>query len=588
MSDTISHRTRLAATHLQRGKPAEAKLLLSQELAKDPGNVHALRVMRLALSAMGEHEQAAYYAQRLFAKLPDDSEAANLYGNSLAECGKFAEAEKVLRESIAKRPEFLLNHAALANTLLMQGRFIDVLEVAQPVLEKFPTMDPMIGVAATALLQTGRADDAALMLRDAGTRNPQDLRLLGFMCGVMNYAQAIPPSDLLAAHYAFGRMLASMMPTLAMPRTPVPEDRAVRVGFVGGDFRAHASDFFLLPLVEKLDASRVKVFIYHTSPREDASTAAYKAVPGVRFANIARLNPLQASERIRSDKLDVLIDVSGHTAGTALPTLHTRCAPVQASYLGYPCTTGVGAIDWRIVDARTDPPGFEAQSSEKLWRLEPCFMVYRPPFSYASAPETGPAPNTSAGHVTFGCFSSAQKLNEQTLRRFARVMRETPGSKLVLKAVQFKDQRVREDFARRFEVAGIAKDRVIVEPPAASARELLPSYQRIDITLDTFPYAGNTTVCESLFMGVPVVTMMGKTSASRGAVPSLAAAGLEDLITTDEDAFVDTAVRLAKDEARRVKLRRELRSTLEKSVLRDEAGMAQRFERMLRQMCSAT
>jgi protein O-GlcNAc transferase len=398
----------------------------------------------------------------------------------------------------------------------------------------------------------------------------------------MLYDPSAAPADVYAAHYAYGRILSNMIPP---PEVPFPQsfdpERKLRLGVVSPDLRTHPSHRFLFPVLEHLDRERFDLFLYSTAEKEDAITQTYKPL-ATQWRSAAMLSVRELARRIHEDRIDVLIDMAGHQQGGRPMAFHLRPAPVQAVWMGYPCTTGIQAMDYRITDSLVDPADFDGQSTEQLIRIDPLFTCYRPP---AEAPDIDPTPPSSregAKGVTFVSFNALQKVNAAVIKAWARALKEVRGSRLVIRHRATLQADVREHLVQRLAQAGASRDAIVVEPPAQNAIDVLRSYRDADIALDTFPYPGITTTCEALWMGVPVVSMEGRTSAARNGLPILHAAGLGDLVAKTEDDFVSIAVKLAADTERRAELRRSLRTRLEQSALRDEKGFTRKFENALR------
>jgi predicted O-linked N-acetylglucosamine transferase (SPINDLY family) len=282
--------------------------------------------------------------------------------------------------------------------------------------------------------------------------------------------------------------------------------------------------------------------------------------------------------------MDVLIDLSGLTTGNMLAAFAMRPAPVQMTYLGYPNTTGVAAVDYRIVDSITDPPGAEAHAVERLLRIDPCFLCYGG-MEAARVAEGPPsqAPG-SGGAVTFGSFNALQKVTDTTMRLWAEILRAVPGgrARLAVKYMSTGDEQTRARLRQRLEAAGVPADRIVLMAPLPEYRDHLEAYGEIDVALDTFPYNGTTTTCEALWMGVPVVTMAGRVHAARVGASLLSAAGLPDLVARDADGYVAAAVRLAQDAGRLAALRSGLREQMKRSPLCNRAGFGERFGEAVR------
>jgi len=305
--------------------------------------------------------------------------------------------------------------------------------------------------------------------------------------------------------------------------------------------------------------------------------AGWRGVTGLDDATLAK--------RIRGDGIDVLIETSGVTLGHRLGVMAMRPAPVQATWCGYPATTGLSEVDYRIVDSKTDPVGAEKWCVERLVRIDPCFLCYGPGASSASeAPITQTGDRWHGRHVTFGSFNAGMKLNAKVIGVWARLLKRVPGSGLILKAFDFKDAPTRKRIEDAFVAEGVEAGRVEVMPPVATAAEHLRAYERVDIALDTFPYAGTTTTFEALWMGVPVVTLAGKMHAGRVGVSILENVGLGDCVATSEDEYVELAARLAGDATRRAELRGTLRERVRGSAACDGAEYSKRFGEAVRGM----
>ena len=333
------------------------------------------------------------------------------------------------------------------------------------------------------------------------------------------------------------------------------------------------------------------VIVYSATPRADAMTQTLKqrvaAIDGT-WRDVQHLTERQLAEAIRADGVDVLVELTGHTANNRLGAMALRPAPVQVTWIGYPNSTGLAEIDYRITDAVCDPIDTTQTFTETLVRLPGCFLSYTPS---VEAPEVAPAPCLSAGYVTFGCFNTLAKVTPDVRSRWARIMRETPNSRLLLKAKPFACQTIQQRFLAAMAAEGVESWRVDLFPLTGGTGQHLSVYGTVDIALDTFPYAGTTTTCESLWMGVPVLTARGKCHAQNVGASLLAAVGgLEEFVAADEDDYVRRAVRLAGDHARLARVRSELRARMARrgglcdarSFMR---GVEARYAEMWRKWC---
>jgi predicted SAM-dependent methyltransferase len=278
---------------------------------------------------------------------------------------------------------------------------------------------------------------------------------------------------------------------------------------------------------------------------------------------------------MRFDKLDVLVDLAGHTEGGRPLLMARKPAPVQVTWMGYPDTVGTAAIDYRLTDEVADPPGeSDRLHAEKLVRLPSGFLCYQPP---ADCPEVAPARQSNGHGVTFGSFNNLAKVPAM-VPVWARLLKALPDSRLALKAYGLSAQSAREALSAQFAENGIAGDRLVLLPPEATVGAHLSRYAEIDVALDTFPYNGTTTTCEALWMGVPVVTRAGKSHVSRVSASLLARVGLGDLVAQTEDEYVEKALALARNAERRRELRGGLRRRMRASPLLDAAAFTRGLE----------
>ena len=303
-----------------------------------------------------------------------------------------------------------------------------------------------------------------------------------------------------------------------------------------------------------------------------------------QFRDTADLNDAQLAQQIRDDRIDLLIDLAGHTTGNRLAVFARKPAPLQLSWLGYPDTTGLTSIDYRITDSITDPIGAaDSLHTEKLLRLPRCFIAWD------SRPSRSPLPSavlpaSSHGAITFGCFNNLAKLSANLASRWAQILIETPGSRLLLKSRGLTLRESRERVIAWFTQAGVAADRIVLLPFGASPEEGLGDYARVDLALDPFPYNGTTTTCEALSMGAPLLALRGQSHAGRVSASILASLNLPELIAESEEDYVKRAIALAKDRDRLAQLRRELPERFASAPVGDPKRLARELEAAFREI----
>lgn len=563
---------RSALKHREEGRYDAARLLLQRAMAKEPRHPDLPHTMAVLLLEQGEKEQALYFGERANELGPRRPNVLNTLAMLYGAVGRVKDSERVCREAIAIEPRYPKPYASLGAVLTEMGQ----LEEAQGMFRKALELDPNLAECRQNygrwLLETSRSEQAVVELAASVRQRPADSRFQLHLASTMNYAPGVEPREVLTAHERFGRLLGAPPPAPA-PSSPDPE-RPLRVGYMSADFRAHSVSYFAEPALAGHDRAAFQVHCYSNSQTEDHVTERIRGLPGLVFRRIVNQGDAAVSEQIRRDGIDILVDLSGLSIGHRLGVVMRRPAPIQVNHIGYPNTTGVRALDYRIVDSRTDPPGAaDAMAVERLERLDPCFLCYRPA---AAAPE--PVAPPEGAPVTFGSFNVAAKINAPLLRLWARLLEAVPGSRLLLKSKNLGMPTVRDYFLERFAQHGIESSRVDLLDRVASTADHLALYSRLHVALDTFPYHGTTTTCEALWMGVPVVSLAGPTHVSRVGLSLLSAIGAPELAAASEDEYVGIAAELAGDRPRLLALRAGLRERIRASPLCDERAYVARLE----------
>lgn len=523
-------------------------------LAADPGNVRLIFLTgTAALNADALPEAEGYLRQHLLYQ-PRDAGSWNNLGLVLVRMGQVSAAINAFTKATAYRPDYAEAWFALAAAQEAAGAF----EQAAATYEH-----------ARPLLADSTGIDSNILM-------------------TLNYRDALPADAVYDAHRRWGAGYQQGLPPppASAPLGPQPRGgRRLRIGYVSPDFRLHSVAMFLLPLLEQHDRSRVEVFAYSNVEKSDFITDHVRRHVD-HWRQISGVDPDTAAASIRADGVDILIDLAGHTARNRLDVFARRAAPVQMTWLGYPATTGLPAMDIRVTDAVSDPPGdAEHRHSERLVRLDGGFLCYRP---LGPTPDPLPAPVLSRGQVSFGSFNALPKLNAATAALWARVLAAVPGSRLVLKAAPLVDAGMRRRVEGLFAAQGIAADRLTLLSHIPNHFGHLDAYGEIDIALDPIPYNGTTTTCEALWMGVPVLTLPGDRHAARVGASLLTAAGLTGWIAADEEDFVAKAVAMAAEPDRLAAVRQELRGLLTASGLCDAQRFARRFEAMCLSVADAS
>lgn len=576
-ANNVEHAERLLA----RGDSAAARDLLRQVIRRgaDP---RAMRLLAIAHSELGEDEQALACAQIAAAETPADAGAVFLHANALRLLKRDAEAARIFERVVALAPT---NHEfveAYAMTLERLGRVDESFAALDQLVALLPDDPGAYLKAANARQREGLIPEAVAVVRAGIARLGEHTWLLDRLCYLMNFFDGFDPRQHRALHAALGKGLDPARDPRTFANSSDP-DRPLRVAYVSSGFRVHACAFFLLGLLESHDPSNVEVFLYSTQKHDDPLTPQFASLGTLRrCAGLSDDELLALAER---DRIDIAVDLCGWTDGHRLEAFARRLAPVQATYLGYPNTTGVPAMDVRLVDAITDPVGTDTHATEHLARLNRCFLAYRPP-SDVPAPAPSRAIIDPAAPIVFASFNRAQKISGSALDLWAAVLRHVPHSTLLIKERTL-GERARGRLVAALASRGVDASRLSFAGESQRTGDHFAAYCHADIALDTYPYHGTTTTCEALWMGVPVVTLMGDTHRARVGGSILSTVGLPILACQRPEDFVRVCVDLASSRATLLQLRGSLRSMMSRSALMDAKGLARAIEAVYRDQWSA-
>ncbi len=571
----------LGATLSALGRHDEAAAAWRDAVRHKPGFAQAHYNLGTALDALHRPEEAAAAYRAAIAADAALVEAHSNLGNILSAQGRLEEAVACFRRALARAPERPGLHYNLANALNDRGALDEAAAAYRAAIALKADHADARANLAIVLMNQGRIDEAEAEFRRALRIAPGDAGIRSNWLFCLNYRTDACAEDIFAAHRDWETHLAATPPAAhSNDRTPA---RRLKIGYVSPDLRQHSVAYFIEPLLQAHDRQTVEVTCYADVARPDRITARLQALAD-RWVSTVGMSDDELDARIRADAIDILIDCAGHTAHNRLKVFARKPAPVRATWLGYPNSTGLSAIDYRIVDAETDPPGAaDALASERLVRL-PGFLCYG---GADDAPEPAPPPCLTAGTVTFGSFNNPAKLSSPTLDAWAALLDRLPHARLLLKGKPFADEGTRARYRERLAVRGIAPARVELVGWTQGNVPHLELYARVDIALDPFPYNGTTTTCEALWMGVPVVALRGARHGGRVGASLLARIGAEDWIAETAEDYVECAARLAADPAQLKALRQTLRARVAGSPLCDRAAFARAMEAAYRSMWQA-
>ncbi len=534
-----------------------------------------------ALKELGRANEAIVAFQRAIELRPQYAQAYNNLGNALGYVGRRTEGEAALRKAISLDPSQANAYSNLSFLLNDQGCTDQAIDAARHAISLQPNLSAAYSNLGTALQNEGRFDEGNDVYRRGLQVDPNNEALHENLLVGLNYTTRATPREIFDAHLAWGDRFAPLSRRLASPRVALALNRRIRVGYVSPDFRTHSVAYFFEPLLTHHDRSRFEITAYAQVAQPDEVTARLRARCD-RWRDTAGLSDLELAEVIRRDEIDILIDLAGHTLGNRLTMFAYKPAPVQATWLGYPNTTGVRAIDYRITDEIADPPGdADSLHTEKLIRLPAPFLCYQPP---TQSPTVVAPPVLKNGFVTFGSFNKTSKVGPECIELWARVLKTVPRSRLMLKsrglAQAGSRRRIVETFARH----DIPAERLDLLDADYGLVDHLARYGQIDIALDTYPYHGTTTTCEALWMGVPVVSLAGPTHVSRVGMDILTCVGLSDLAAASSASYLMIAKRLASSLEGLSEIRTQARARLSESPLLDAERFAKAVESALERM----
>jgi len=573
----------LADALVRLGHNAEAIPAFQTALRLNPDFAEARFNFASALAKLGRPQEALVELERLLPAAPKDAQTRYLYAEVLAQCGKLQEAVDQFQESIRLNPSLAAAHGGLANSLRTGDRLDEAIAAYRRAVALEPGDVATRGNMAFALRDQARLAEAIAEFRAALEISPNHAAVHSAMIFTMHLDLTVEPEAIAAEKRLWSDRhetpFTGPQPPHERERSP---ERRLRVGYVSADLRSHPVGRFMEPLLCHHDRSQVEVYGYSGVMHPDAMTESLRAACD-HWRNLAAVPDEAAEAMIRADRIDILVDLHNHTTGNRLTLFARRPAPVQLTYLAYGAGTGLGAMDWRLTDPHIDPPELETPAAlelvgERPLRMAETFWCYAP---HEGTPEVSPLPALVSGHFTFGSMNFFSKLNDQVLALWARLLGELPGSHLIMHVPAGSRQpHVREFFRAR----GVAPERLTLLA-RMSPQEYFSRYREMDVALDPFPWAGGTTTCDALFMGVPVLTLAGvkaEETLSRGGASLLSNLGLHDWIAHSPEEYLGQARRATQDLPALAALRAELRGRMQRSVLMDAKRFARHVEEAFR------
>lgn len=572
----------LGSVYRKQGQVEAALLSFRRAIDVNPDCAEAHFNLGNTLQSLAKYDEAATCIERALALKPDFAEAHVTLGSIWQNFEEYRNAEEEYRRAIEINPSLAAAYSNLGTILGLTRRFDEAMACYHQALEVEPdNVDALVNLG-NVLKDMGRNVEALASLRQALTLDETCLQAHHNLLFVQNYLPEQSPEQMFADAKEFGRIAARRAkPCTSWPNTPESE-RKLRIGLVSGDLCSHPVGYFLVSVLQALSSlasNRIEIYAYPNRICNDVTSDVLKRHCAA-WHSVLGMSDALLSKRIRDDRIDILLDLSGHTANNRLPAFAWKPAPVQATWLGYFATTGLDAIDYFIADPWTLLPSEEQFFSEKVWRLPDSRLCFTPP---SEKVDVGPLPAMKNGFVTFGCFNNLSKLNEAVVDTWVSILKSVSQSKLFLKSQLVAESASRQRLIELFTSRGIDASRLILADYGPRA-EYFEAYNQVDITLDPFPYPGGTTTVEALWMGVPVLTMGSTRFLSRQGVGLLSNAGLHEWVASDTEDYIGRATVFAGDLSYLAKLRASLREQILGSPIYDAERFARNFESALRGM----
>jgi len=561
------------------GLPTEAAGHFRKALALRSDDAQLLYRLGVALRESGDLSGSIEALKKALKQQPDHRDATNGLARALIMEGHLDEAEVILRNAALRHPQDAEIRSNLGSVLQNKGLVEQAADCFRAALAINPDL-PAYDSYAAALAGQGNFREAVAAYKEGMRRHPRNTRACSNMLLTLNYVTDIEEDQIFREHLGWKETLGSSISRLVKHDNRRDPEKPLRIGYVSPDFRSHSVASYIEPLLAAHDRKVVESFCYSTVPKADETSRRLESIAD-HWRDSHALSATQLADQIVSDSIDILVDLAGHTARNSLPTFALKPAPVQVTYLGYPNTTGLDTIDYRLTDTIADPQGAEAFYSETLVRLPGCFLCYQPP---AEAPDVAPLPAGATGMITFGSFNNLSKINPDVVALWSEVLRSVPHSSIVVKNPALTEPGRRQHYQKLFADWGVAKERVDLIGHTPTREAHLGMYAGIDIALDTFPYNGTTTTCEALYMGVPVITLSGETHRNRVGKSLLGTLGRAAWIADSREQYIAAAVSLARDIGELARIRSQLRVQFAASPLCDSETFAHSVENAYRSM----
>ncbi|MEL7034321.1 MAG: tetratricopeptide repeat protein [Cyanobacteria bacterium J06592_8] len=575
----------LAALLQQRGETESVISLLQTATQQQPDNEDILTQLAIALQKQNRIPEIISAFENFLASHRDSAKIHSNLGSVYSDLGQYNEAIIHLKQAIDLQPDLATAHTNLGFALIQMSRLGEAIKHCQEAI----LIDPQLGAGylnlGFALNNQGRVSEGIANFQRVLDIEPDSHSANSNLLYALNYDSQFDLEAIIEAHFNWGKRLTSQLqPTPNITPKKQRKSTRLRIGYLSPDFRQHSVAYFIEPILYHHNKIEFEIFCYANVSKPDPVTERLSQL-AEHWRDIYRLDDQQVCEQIQADEIDILVDLAGHTGQNHLPVFANKPAPIQVTYIGYPNTTGLETIDYRLTDAIADPPGMnDPYYTEELIRLPNCFLCYQPP---ADLPAVNTLPAKTVGRITFGSFNNLPKLTPQVVDLWSRILQAVPNSRLILKVRWFDDASTRDRYLSLFTEKGIDPKRIKLFGKIDDPSHHLAFYGNLDIALDPFPYNGTTTTCEALLMGVPTLTLTGFAHVNRVGQSLLTTVGLSEWVAETPEEYLNKAVTFAEDWEALGQLRSRLQEQVLNSPLCDAVTHTSNLENIYYQFLEA-
>lgn len=557
----------------------QALFFLKESLKLNPNNSKCHNLLGHVLLSIGNIDSSIDAYTQAIQLSPSSPGYYNNLGTALRSKKQAADAIENFKKAIELNPQYAEAYNNLGSTLFMLGQLQQAANNYNKALQLAPPkLKPYINMGST-LVYWQKYQEALKFMQQGLKEQPDNTPGHSSVLFHLNYFPDIPPKDIFEQYRLWNKQHTANITPYSKHTNNTSPTRKLKIGYLSADFRTHSVSYFFKPIITN-HSSNYETYCYSNVLNTDATTNEIKNLTS-HWRNIYGIKEHDIATLIKNDNIDILVDLSGHTSDNKILVFAYKPAPIQIAYLGYPNTTGLDTMDYRIVDNNTDPKSNVDLYTEKLVKMDGCFLCYSPP---STDQKITSLPFNKNGYITFGSFNNICKINHHVIKTWATILNAISNTKLILKSRFFEDEITCNNILNAFSSYDIDPSRISLLKYQPNTKSHLDLYNEIDIALDTFPYNGTTTSCEALWMGVPVITLQGNTHASRVSYSILTSLGLDDLKSTSLTDYITKATTLANDIDKLTYFRQNLRNIMTNSPLTDSETFTQQLENEYRKL----